>query len=208
MVKLSVQTLTPKWFDAAAQLQRDCYPTLDPIELIREEHLVVQHEVFPDGQFIVLETQEDGSRLAVGMGSGFFCAFDFEHANHRFREFCDQLYFRNHNPDGDWYYGADICAHPDHRGKGIGRLLYEARQGLVRQHGKRGIVAGGLIPGYADHKHAMPVQDYVEAVVRGELIDPTLTFQLRNGFTVRGLIEDYLEDEASDNWATLIVWEA
>jgi hypothetical protein len=53
----------------------------------------------------------------------------------------------------------------------------------------------------------MGVQDYVAAVVAGELFDPTLSFQLKEGFTVRGLLPDYLEDSASDNWATLIVWE-
>ena len=39
------------------------------------------------------------------------------------------------------------------------------------------------------------------------LSDPTLTFQLRQGFVVRELLQDYLEDSASDNWATLILWE-
>ena len=28
-----------------------------------------------------------------------------------------------------------------------------------------------------------------------------------NGFEVRGLLENYLRDEADDGWATLIVWE-
>ncbi|MCB0127868.1 MAG: GNAT family N-acetyltransferase, partial [Caldilineaceae bacterium] len=68
------------------------------------------------------------------------------------------------------------------------------------------IVAGGLIPGYADHKSTLSVQAYVDQVVAGELFDPTLSFQLRSGFRVRGLIRDYIEDSASDNWATLIEW--
>jgi hypothetical protein len=43
-------------------------------------------------------------------------------------------------------------------------------------------------------------------VVAGTLQDATLSFQLRNGFRVRGLIENYIEDSASDNWSTLIEW--
>jgi hypothetical protein len=31
---------------------------------------------------------------------------------------------------------------------------------------------------------------------------------LDNGFEVRGLLENYIEDEADDGWATLIVWDA
>jgi GNAT superfamily N-acetyltransferase len=205
---IRIQTLTPEWFASAEQLQRDCYPTLDPRELMRAEHFRVQHRVFAAGQFIAVQRPHGAVPRAVGMGSGFYCDFDFNHPGHRFRDFCDQLYFRNHNPAGDWYYGADICVHPDHRGKGIGRLLYQARQDRVHRDGKRGIVAGGLIPGFADHKATMSVRDYVEAVVQGRLTDPTLSFQLRHGFEVRGLIKNYLDDAASDNWATLIVWEA
>jgi hypothetical protein len=47
----------------------------------------------------------------------------------------------------------------------------------------------------------------VDKVVAGELQDPTLTFQMSHGFEVRGLLENYLEDEADDGWAALIVWE-
>ena len=202
MSTATITTLRPEFFAPLAQLQRDCYPTLDPIELMTEEHFEVQHSVFAEGQFVALL---DGR--VVGMGSGFFCKFDFEDRGHTFREFCDQLYFRNHDPDGPWYYGADISVHPICRGHGIGRLLYEARKKLVSEHHKRGIVAGGLIPGYAEHKQTLTPQQYVDRVVAGELFDSTLSFQLRNGFEVRGLLQGYLEDEASDNWATLIVWE-
>ncbi|MEM6748982.1 MAG: GNAT family N-acetyltransferase [Planctomycetota bacterium] len=199
-----IVTLTPQHFAAAAKLQRDCYPTLDPAELMGVAQFDSQHKVFPEGQFIALA--HDG-QTAIGMASGFFCDFDFNAPHHTFRGFCDHLYFRNHNPRGAWYYGADICVHPNYRGQGVGRLLYQARQDLVIRHGKRGIVAGGLIPGFADHKHRMTAAQYVDAVARGELHDPTLSFQLRNGFVVHGVIEDYLEDAASDGWASLIAWE-
>lgn len=203
MPEVQLTTIEPRYFDALAQLQRDCYPTLAPIELMGVDHFACQHAVFPQGQFVAIV---DGD--VVGMASGFFCQFDLDYPNHTFREFCDNLHFRTHDSDGPWYYGADISVHPKCRGMGIGRLLYEARQNLVRDHGKRGIVAGGLIPGYADHKHVLTPAEYVDRVVAGTLTDPTLTFQLRNGFRVRGLIPDYLEDEASDHWATLITWEA
>ena len=52
----------------------------------------------------------------------------------------------------------------------------------------------------------MTPRQYVDQVVAGALYDSTLSFQLGRGFAVRGLLEDYIEDDASDNWATLIVW--
>lgn len=63
------------------------------------------------------------------------------------------------------------------------------------------------MPGYVDHKGSMSVEDYVEAVKNRELYDPTLTFQMDNGFQIRGVLYDYLRDEATDDASALIVWE-
>jgi GNAT superfamily N-acetyltransferase len=142
----------------------------------------------------------------VGLGSGFFLDFDFDQPAHTFQEIIDGGYYTHHNPDGAYYYAADISVHPDYRGKGIGRLLYNARKDLVRRYQKKGIVGGGVLPGYAQYKGKFTVAEYVEQVVDGALFDPTLTFQLRNGFQVRGLLEGYIDDSASDGWATLIFW--
>jgi GNAT superfamily N-acetyltransferase len=202
MSELTITTLAPAYFEALEELQRIVYPTLGAAELMRAEHFAAQYQLFPQGQFVALINGQ-----VVGQGSGFFIDFDFDHPNHSFREICADFYFTNHDPDGDYYYGADISVHPDFRGRGIGRRLYDARKNLVRQANRRGIVAGGLIPGYAAYKSELPPQQYVDRVVAGELRDSTLNFQLSMGFQVRGLIPDYIEDSASDNWATLIVWE-
>ena len=77
----------------------------------------------------------------------------------------------------------------------------------MRRYGKRGIIAGGHIPGFADHKHELSAAEYVEKVAAGELYDPTLSFQLENGFEVRGVLENYIQDEETDGWSALIVWE-
>jgi len=198
----TITTLQPVYFAALEQLQRDCYPTLAEDELMLVEHFASQYEVFPSGQIVVL----DGERV-IGQGSGFLLDFDFGSPNHRFREICDNLYFRTHNPGGAFYYGADISVHPDYRGRGIGKLIYRQRKEIVRSANRRGIVAGGMLPGFAQHKGRMGVEAYVAEVVAGRLFDPTLSFQLKEGFVVRGLLPDYLKDSASDNWATLIVWE-
>lgn len=202
MSSFVITTIQPAYFEGLAELQRIAYPTLGAHELMRVEHFASQYRVFPEGQIVVL----DGERV-IGQGSGFFLDFDFEHPAHTFADICDNFYFRTHNPNGAYYYGADISVHPDYRGRGIGKLIYHARKDLLRRHNRRGIVAGGLIPGYADYKRSMSVQEYVDRVVAGELTDSTLTFQLKQGFVVRGLIENYIVDSASDNWATLIVWE-
>ena len=202
MSHYTITTLTPEHFEQLEELQRIVYPTLGEQELMRVEHFASQYTVFAEGQIVVL----DGDRV-IGQGSGFFTDFDFEHPAHTFAEFCDNFYFRTHDPAGVYYYGADISVHPAYRGRGLGKLIYRERKEVVRRYNKRGIVGGGLLPGYARHKHAMTVHEYVAKVVAGALRDATLTFQLKQGFVVRNLIQNYIDDSASDNWATLILWE-
>lgn len=199
---IELVTLEPKHAQALEKLQITCFPTLAAHELMREEHFLSHCHIFPEGSFVAL----DGSNV-VGLGSGFLTDFDFKNTHHTFKDIITGGYYTNHDPAGAWYYGADISVHPEYRGRGIGKLLYEARKDLVRRSNRRGIVAGGVLPGYAEHKGQLTVAEYVEKVVAGELFDATLSFQLKNGFSVVDLLENYLEDEASDNWATLIVWE-
>lgn len=187
---------------ALEALQEACFPTLGADELLRAEHFRKHYELFPEGNFVAVVDE-----TIVGLGSGFLCKFDFEHPNHRFMEMIDGGFYTGHHPENDWYYAADIRVHPEYRRRGIGRKLYQARKDVVKRLNKRGIIGGGLIPNYADYKQKLSPHEYVEQVITGQIYDSTLSFQLKNGFEVRGMIADYLDDAASDNWATLIVWE-
>jgi len=201
MTQIKIINIEPKYAAALEQLQIDCYPTLDDAERMKAAHFLSHCRVFPEGNFIAL----DGERV-VGLGSGFFINFDFEHTDHTFIEVIAHGYFTNHDLNGDYYYGADISVHPDYRGHGIGGMLYEARKGVVKQYNKKGIVAGGALPGYVRYKGKLTIPEYVAKVVAGELFDSTLSFQLKNGFVVKGLLENYMNDSSHDNWGTLIVW--
>lgn len=202
MADIRIETIEPRHASALEQLQRDCFPTLSQDELMREAHFLNHCRLFPEGNFVALIKDR-----VIGLGSGFLIDFDFGQAQHSFQEIIDGGFYSKHDPEGDWYYGGDISVHPDFRRRGVGSRLYEARMGIVREMNRRGIVAGGLIPGYADYKGRLSPSEYVKRVVAGEIHDSTLSFQVGRGFEARGLLEDYIEDSASDNWATLIVWE-
>jgi GNAT superfamily N-acetyltransferase len=194
-----------------AALQVTCFPNLGAQELMRAEHFLRHREVFPEADLVAeARSAPSGEALdaprVVGLGSGFFTDFDFDHPDHTFLEMIDGGWFGRHDPQGAWYYGADVSVHPDYRGLGLARRLYDARKALVRRHRRRGIVAGGALPGYPRYRDALSIEAYVARVVAGELFDPTLTVQLRNGFVVEGLLRGYLEDRASGDCATLIVW--
>ncbi len=203
-MKSSIQIvpLEPHYAKALEDLQTLCYPTLGYHERMREEHFLKHYELFPETNLLALEGEK-----VVGLGSGFFIDFDFEDSHHTFQEIIAGGYYTHHDPNGEWYYGADISVHPEHRSKGIGKLLYKARKDLVKRYNRRGIIAGGLIPDFVHHKNKLSATHYVQKVVHGELTDSTLSFQLKNGFILKGMLKDYIEDSASDNWATLIAWE-
>lgn len=201
MTNITIVPLEAKYAPALAELNKICFPTVSYEERLREEHFLTHCRLCPEGNFVAL----DGERV-IGLGSGFFTNFDFEHVRHNFIEMVAHNYYTNHDPNGAYYYGADISVHPDYRGRGIGRMLYEARKAVVKQYNKKGIVAGAMIPGFADYKGTLSAAEYVARVVAGELFDSTLSFQLRNGFVVKRLLENYLDDPAHDNWAVLILW--
>jgi len=53
----------------------------------------------------------------------------------------------------------------------------------------------------------MSAGEYVHCVVREECKDPTLSFQLRNGFHVLAVVSDYLlHDPESLGYAAIIEW--
>ncbi len=137
-------------------------------------------EVFPEGYFVALML--DG--VPVGQGAGIYLDFDFDNPQHTIAGITGDHQCGNHDPDGAWYYGTDITVHPDHRGHGIGARLYDARKGLVVAAGKRGIIAGGSLPGFYQHKHAMTAAEYVDRVVAGDLTRPDP--QLSTGPGLRG----------------------
>jgi ribosomal protein S18 acetylase RimI-like enzyme len=200
--EVRIVNLEPHLAAELEQIELTCFPMANPDDLLSKEDIEAYARTFPEGYFVAIV----GDR-AVGMGAGIYLDFDFENPQHTIASITGDHQCGNHDPDGEWYYGTDITVLPEYRGRGIGGMLYERRKGLVVRDGKRGIIAGGSLPGYFDHKATMSIQDYVDLVVAGELTDPTLTFQMSHGFEVRGLLENYLEDEADDGWAALIVWE-
>jgi GNAT superfamily N-acetyltransferase len=200
--EVSIINLDPAMAPELERIELTCFPMANPDDLLSEEDIRAYAETFPEGYFVAMV---DGR--PVGMGAGIFLDFDFANPQHTIASITGDHQCGNHDPDGEWYYGTDMTVLPEYRGRGIGKMLYDVRKAFVMEAGKRGIIAGGALPGYYNHKSEMTIQEYVEKVVAGKLTDPTLTFQMSQGFEVRGLLENYIEDESDDGWAALIVWE-
>jgi GNAT superfamily N-acetyltransferase len=188
--------------DELETVQRACFPSLAENEIITARHYAAHIQRFPDGQFMVLNE----ARQVVACSTDFITTVDLDHIEHRFIEIMDNMWLTNHNPHGDWLYGADIGVHPAFRRKGIAKMLYQARRDLIRRLNLRGHVAGGMLSGYGRVKDEMPVEEYVAKVKSAEMFDPTVSVQLRQGFEIAGIIYDYVDDAICDNKAAFIVW--
>ena len=187
-----------------AAIQRACFPTLAAAERITAAHYAALIQRFPAGQFAVVETV---TGRVVACSTDFrTSAVDFSHFEHRYLDAVDHKWLGHHDPAGEWLYGADIGVLPAYRQRGLARRLYQTRQALIRRLCLRGHVAGGLLRGFPPYKALMSAEAYVAAVVAGHIADPTLSVQLKVGFTVHGIIQQYVDDPACDGKAAFIVW--
>ena len=199
---LRIVNLTADLAAQCAALELAAFPHANPEDLLNVEDIEFYSKVFPEGFFVVL----DGDQVA-GQGAGIFLDFDFDHPQHSIAGITGDHQCANHNPGGAWYYGTDMVVHPQYRRRGIGKRLYEVRKDLVQRHNKKGIIAGGHMPGYADHKGKMDTETYLKKVASGELYDPTLSFQMENGFRIVTILRNYIRDEVTNGDSALIVWD-
>jgi GNAT superfamily N-acetyltransferase len=162
-------------------------------------------EVFPEGQFVAVQRQ---THRVVGVASSLIVLWDDYEFTYDWRAFTDNGFFRNHDPAaGRTLYGAEVMSDPAFRGGGIGKALYRARRELVERLGLLRIRAGARLRGYHRHAAEMSAEEYALKVVRGELSDPTLSFQLAQGFHVMAVVKGYLRnDPESLGYAAVIEW--
>lgn len=188
---------------ALEAVQRACFPDLSEDEIATETHFRSHQTHFPEGQLAVLAV--DTGEL-VASSSDLRMNVDFTHYAHPYLQETGNNLFTTHDPRGEWLYGADIGVHPNCRGQGLATLLYGARHDLIRRLNLRGHVAGAMPKGYGRVAADLSIEQYVMAVIRGELADPVLSVQLRRGYSVWGVIPEYLEDDSCRNYGVFIIW--
>lgn len=157
--------------------------------------------LFPEGQLVAVD---DGKVL--GYAACLIVNWDDYNFSDSWRNMTASGLFTNHDAaNGRTLYGAEIMVHPDAQGKGIGGLMYEARDALMRDLHLLRIRAGSRLAGYGKLASRMSAEEYVLDVVNGKLIDPTLSFQLNRGFQVLAITSSYLRhDPDSCGYAAVI----
>jgi len=196
---LVVQTTLAKHATQLEALQEMVFPTLAKNALFRAPHYLNHLRIFPEGQFVVTDVDK-----VVRMTSTIRYHLD-EKKPSTFAEVIDGGFLNTHEPDGEWLLGLDIGTHPQWRGRGIARHLYDARQQTVERLNLRGQYTYGMLSGYGALKATMRAEEYYAELIAGKRKDPTVSRQMANGFEAVKLVPGYLEDPICDNYVVLLV---
>ena len=151
---------------------------------------------------------EESTNRLVGMAASLIVLWDDYETEMNWRDFTDHGMFTNHDHQrGRTLYGAEIMVDTERQRSGIGKGLYQARRQLVERLGLLRIRAGARLRGYHRFAERMSAEEYVRGVVEGQMGDPTLSFQLRQGFRVLAVVNNYIRhDPESLGNAAVIGW--
>lgn len=198
-IELTVRPATHDDVQGICELSKNVYGEL----ALNEEMLVGQISAFPEGQFVVTYNGE-----AVGHCATFIISGEIALKAHNWHQITGHGFASRHDPDGDYLYGMEVCVDQHFRGLRIGRRLYDVRKRLCEEFQLKGIIFGGRMPNFHRRvKQCKSPETYVEQIVNGNLRDPVIGFQLRNGFEVIGILKDYLpSDKESLGYATHMLW--
>lgn len=200
--KVIIRNTRSEDFAGIIQMTQEVYAATIPWT---EEQLRSHLNVFPQGQFVAVEAE---SQRVVGMAASLIVWWNDYDMQASWRDFTDHGMFTNHDPArGRTLYGAEVMVRPSMQGQGVGKKLYEARRELMECLGLLRIRAGARLRGYHRYSGQMNAEEYVINVVKGELGDPTLSFQLKRGFHVIAVVSNYLRhDPESLGYAAVIEW--
>ncbi len=143
----------------------------------------------------------------AGSMTGLLIDFHLNSPDHTWEEVTSNGYITNHNPNGNTLYVVDISISPSFRKLGLGKWLMSSMYDVVIYKGLERLLGGGRMPGYYKHAHKMTPEEYIASLLDGRLKDPVITFLLHCGRTPIRAVANYLEDEESCNYGTLMEWK-
>ena len=201
-LQVSVRNTAPRDFNGITELCRRIYPETPPWNAGQlSSHL----RVFPEGQFVAVYGPDE---TVVGMTASLIVDWDSYDMLDSWEQFTADGMFTNHDPrNGHTLYGAEVIVDSTLQHHGIGDKLYGFRRSLTELRQLRRIRAGSRLRGYHECAAALKPEEYVTEVVEGAQYDPTLSFQLQEGFHVLAVVPHYLTDDPESlGYAAVIEW--
>ncbi len=198
--KLTVRNARVEDIEGIRTLMKTVYPDMPAYTA---DMLRGQIANFTEGQFVALYDEE-----VIGYCGTFRIDESIALAPHTWVEITGGGFASRHDPTGNMLYGMEVCVDPEYRGLRIGQRFYNERKALCERRRMKGIVFAGRLPGLARRiKEVGTPDEYVKRVQARKIRDTVLSFQIRNGFEVIGVLPEYLpSDRASLGYATHMKW--
>lgn len=201
-MNVSVRNISQADIREIIEFQREVYPEVSNgslyAPLFLEKHLLA----FPEGQFCA---EIDG--LIVGSATNLIVSLNPEYQNHRWYDIVGYGNSTSHSQKGDSLYADDIVTDPAYRRLGIGTALMDARKELCLKMSLKRIIGGARLYNYCLYADHLPVEEYARLVTNNEIIDPVLSFDIKNGFKHIKILSNYIADFRSLNFASFIEWK-
>lgn len=197
-----IRQATPDDFLKIQDVCAKVYPFTKPWNL---EQLRSHSKHFPEGQIVAVHPD---TKLIVGFAFSLIVNWEDYSMETSWRDFTDSGYFTNHDPvDGKTLYGAEVMTHPDYRGQGVGKALYQGRRELCKKFHLLRIRAGARMVGYATYKDELSPEEYLVEVAEERIFDPTISFQIKQGFRPLAVVKGYITDDPETlGYAAVIEW--
>src|ERR1044072_3810242 len=201
-IEVIIRNIRVDDIDKILELQEVSFADMAAYGMVWPAFYLRKHiHIFPQGQLCAEINGE-----IVASASSLVVTLKPQYSDHTWHDITGYGLFTTHNPKGDTLYGADISTHPKYQRKGIGTMLYNVRKNLVIRMNLRRIVIGGRLFNYYKHANNLSDIEYSRKVIEGEIEDPVLLFQLKNGFKFIKVLPNYLYDRRSMNYSNFLEW--
>ena len=201
-IKATIRNIRLEDIDKILELQQASFADMASYGMVWPASYLEKHlDIFPEGQLCA-----EIKGQIVASASSLVVRLKPKYSEHTWHEITGYGLFETHDWKGDTLYGADISTHPKFQRKGIGTMLYNARKDLVIKMNLRRIVIGGRLFNYYKYADRLSASEYSRKVMQGEIEDPVLLFQLKNGFKFIKVIPNYLYDRRSMNYSNFLEW--
>jgi hypothetical protein len=162
---ITIRNTLPEDIPKIVKLQEDSFPYLARYGNVWHPSELQSHiRLFQEGQFCA-----ELNGAVVASASSLIVFLEPEYKEHTWKDITADGTITNHDPKGDSIYGADISTHPKVRHEGIGKMLYDARKGLVKRLNLRRMISGGRLFNYCEHANIMSTLEFAQKVIKGEL---------------------------------------
>ncbi|OLQ58024.1 GNAT family N-acetyltransferase [Bacillus licheniformis] len=200
---LTIRNYTETDIKGLISLQRECFPSPFPQELLWSEEQLDSHiNTFPEGALCALVNGK-----IVGSMTALIVHFEPESPDHTWAQATDNGSIKNHDPHGNTLYVVDISVSPHYRKRGIGKWLMNTMYELTVDKRLARLLGCGRIPFYHQYAHEISAVQYVEDVMEGKKKDPVLSFLLHCGRSPIRVVSNYVEDKESLNFGVLMEWK-